>query len=350
MPICEAVQEAIDLDGGLQFHIQEHLTDVAENDFIVPWYDYLEPQHDQLKPTKSIWDLLKGGHLDWMISARRLRSSTNMKAPLIKPHERRSLAIQIVYGIVLCFRYDSVLSTCDSKRVYLLAPADGPQNLKIPPYVSCVEKAADTYLDLQDPDVILQGTDTSISRLFTRLAKALLEIGLGECLDEHDADSTDNIQALSKRLWEMVKNFNRYRLECRDGIDIIDKLPYIAAAEHCLRFDKLYRLEVNRLKNSLGSQNVDAWAVVERIVSSQIISKLCEKGFSNPVIKRMDTILQTWNQSKAAPAVERHPKARQFTPGRCLVAPCPAQQKVMKLFDSSTQIHQDSLSVNLPQK
>lgn len=344
MPICEAISEALDLDGGLQFHIQERLVEVTESDFIVPWYDYLKPKHDQMKPTKSIWDLLKAGYLDWLISARHLRSSANMKAPLIKPNERRSLAIQIVFGIVLCFRYDSILSTWDSKTVYLLAPADGSENLNTPPYVSCVKKNADASdLELLDPDAILQGTNTLLSLTFTKLAKALLEIGLGECLDEHDADSSDDSQQLGKRLWEMVQNFNRYSLKCTDGIDSLDKLPYVAAAEHCLRFTKLYRLEVNRLKNGLGSQNVDPCAIVEKIVSGQIISKLLENNCAVPVIRKMDTILRTRNQTKELPTAERRPVASQSASERGIGVSYPVQQQVMRLFDSSTEIRKDSM-------
>lgn len=345
MPICEAISEALSLDGGLHFHIQEDLTDVAENDLIVPWYDYLEPQHDQLKPTKSIWDLLKAGYLDWVISARRLRSSASMKAPLIKPSERRSLAIQIIFGVVLCFQYDSNLATWDSKKVYLLAPAEGPQNLNVPLYVSCVERdTTASYLDLPNPDIVLQERNLSPSRIFTKMAKALLEIGLGECLDEHDADaSDDNNQQLWDLLWEMVQNFNRYALKRTDGVEILEKLPYVAAAEHCLRFTQLYRREVNRLKMGLGSERLDPWTIVEKIVSEQIISKLSEKAWEDPVITRMDTILKARNKTKTSPAVERHPKALQSASGRTDGAPYPVQQKVMALFDSSTGIPQDSV-------
>ncbi|KAL1873557.1 hypothetical protein Daus18300_003922 [Diaporthe australafricana] len=214
--------------------------------------------------------------------------------------ERRSLAIQMLFGIVLCLRYGSNITTWNSKEVFILAATDGIQNLNIPPYVLCADSDSEaSYLDLPDSQGILEESQLPPSKTFTRMAKVLLEIGLGECLDDLDTDTGGNGQQLWGELRKMVLISKMPGL--MDDTHGLDILPYIAAADCCLNFTRSYEFKAKALGK--GLDNDTECAIVENILFDEIIPKLCQKSCA-PKISSMDAILKVRTQVKASPAAE----------------------------------------------
>lgn len=289
------MNEALQHKGGLRLYVPHGLTSISEKGLIIPFYEYVEPEHIHLKPSRSLWDLLHAGALSPGITARRLQSSFNM--PFMNANERRSLAVQVILGTVLSIRTDYKMATWDSKKIFVLTAADGVHNLNMPPYVSVVESDAEGFsLDVPDPLVILHEQQLSTPPTFTRMAKVLLEIGLGECLDYLDAETNGDSGALWEELRQMIQNSKSGGLA--NGIGGLDLLPYIAAADCCLRFNLSYRREVSRLTRGLGVQKVNTRGIVENIVSDQIVAQLLEKSCAEPVIRSMDSVIQARSQPR----------------------------------------------------
>ncbi|KLU89426.1 hypothetical protein MAPG_08397 [Magnaporthiopsis poae ATCC 64411] len=338
--ICDAIKEALFLSGGLEFHIQDQLTDISENDFLIPSYDYVKPRHGRLKPCKTLWDLLDSGTLSRVRLATHFLSTTEVR--LISADERRELAIQLLYGLVMCLRYGCTIATWDSKRVFVLADADGRQHAVATfPHVSCVEgdpKAK--WFDLPDLEVSLERAPTP--KAFIKMAKALLEIGYGQCLDRLEVNASGDNQELSKNLRKMVQNMRLEVDESGSGggdprlknwTNSLDVFPYIAAAESCLRFSFLYRKEVNRI--GMGRERIDPWPIVENIIYNQIMCKLEKTDLMDSPIGSMESVQEARSRSQERPVAGLKTKSRAYVIRGAVVDAHPGRQNVVRLFDGS---------------
>ncbi|KAF6824565.1 hypothetical protein CPLU01_10763 [Colletotrichum plurivorum] len=151
-----------------------------------------ENRRDRLKPDKSLQALLDADFLKPAPTVN-LLLSTHLAATAA---EKISLAVQILLGVL---RYGSNMATWDSNKVFILA-TNGVHTLKEPPYISIVEgDAGASYLDLpnfQDSFELMHPP----SRTFTKIAKLLIEIGLGECVSKAHMDTDGD----SYKLWQRL--------------------------------------------------------------------------------------------------------------------------------------------------
>ncbi|KAL8342010.1 hypothetical protein RB598_003769 [Gaeumannomyces tritici] len=322
--ICSAVQEALALGASLNLYIQDQLTGIVENDFQIPSVEPMDCGKSKPKKSRTLHKMLCSKTLRRHSSISSFRISATVH--IVSADERKTLAVQVIFGLVMCLRYGCIAATWDSKKVYILAAEDEHQQLAAFPHVLCVEGDPRTmWFNLPGPKEPLN--TTSAPKAFKGMAKALLEIGFGECLDDYSEED----------IWKIVNNMTGGQgvrgSTNNSQVDTIDLIPYAAAAKSCLLFSLLYRKEVNRMSMSGGS--VDPWAIVEEIVYREIIAKLDNNCVRDAPIGSMGSVLEARSRAQETLVAKIHTRACIDVARRIVVDMQPTQQPVVRLFDGS---------------
>ncbi|OHF02880.1 hypothetical protein CORC01_01638 [Colletotrichum orchidophilum] len=339
--ICEVINDALHYAGGLHFHMQDLFPSISEEDFKIPMYQFVEPKRGQRNSFVTLPELLDDGTF---VSKPRLEQSRHPRGlRSVSMQDKKTLAVQILFGILMCRRYGSTIATWDSQKVFILCNEDEEQSINKLIYVSCAETKTPTpCIDLLDPEKILGTSRPPPSRTCTEMAKVLLEIGLGNRLVDHDANGDRNDEEVWTELYGRVRQMKaRKDSSLMDEISILDMLPYVAAADRCLRLPLSYRSEVSRLKRGQGVDKVDAWSIVESIVRDQIISELLKDGCVEPIIKSMDSMISARNQAQEASAAKTSVKAQYPITDRG-ANPSTPRQNAIALFDASSKTFKTS--------
>ena len=280
--ICHAIQRALDRSWGLQFHIQELLTNCPEKDFLIP-DDYQPPEYPA-KPPKSLWKLLDDDALS--------------RVRLVSENARISLAIQLLLGPVTSMGYGCTMATWDPKKVFVRFAAGRGQTPNMFPYVSCVKGTDEDWFDLPKPEEVGESEKpVSHSLVFIKMAKLLLEIGDVGFLGQVEPDANGDHQKLRNNLQTAVRS----RMLAKDyGPTSLATTHYILAADRCLQFSFLYIDEVSRLKRNWKPEatELDIRTIVENIIYHRILPEL-EKGYRSPSnVGSVDSVMATRDRAK----------------------------------------------------
>ncbi|KAK0373966.1 hypothetical protein CLIM01_08660 [Colletotrichum limetticola] len=331
--ICGVINDASYYASGLRFHMWDRLPHISEDDFAIPPYDFVERKRGQRNSFVTLRHLLDAGTLSSRPRWGHSRSLEGLR--IVSMQEKKFLAIQILFGIVMCRRYGSTIATWDSQQVFFLSNQDEDESINKLIYASCVQtETKDSCIDLLDPEKILENSRPPPSRAFTEMARILLEIGFGNRLAGQDIAREGNDEHVWEELYSEVRAMKagKYGGLIKD-IDILDMLPYIDAADRCLRLPLSYRAQVSQMKRGKDAQ-VDAWSIVESIVRDQIISGLLQHSCTETTIPIMSSMMVARNQ------------AQQASTHSLLTEQVAHSASVVALFDGSAAVSETSRCVS----
>ena len=272
--LCDAINAAQTLGVGLEFYVHASAQSVNNDGLKIQVRNQKEhgttgKYHDK-SPAKTLRKLMDDGAFKrcWEIS----HFFTNTEPFGID--ERKSLAFKLVFGLLISLGSEHIIETWDPKKVYFLTSSNGNgklEELKDHPYVSCgvMDKVTRDQLALPKPDLLLDGYP-SPSPVFTILAKILLEISLGDCLDNVIIDRSGKDLSGWKTLRDLIKT-SIAKVQAEGDRR---PLPFLAAAQSCLEFHHSYQAEVVRLWNRPGDQHINELEIAKRLIYDEIICKI----------------------------------------------------------------------------
>ena len=255
--LCSAISDAQEVEDGLELlHV------VGSEEILISDELRTPKKYKDEEPIITLHKLVEGE------AFRKFRPGRGpTKFDIFGDDDKRNLAISLVLGLLVCLDADHTVASWDSTQVYLATKADC-SHLRGFTHVFCVannkseSEKAQSHLSLPDLDMAISKKPPPLPA-FTTLAKVLLEIGFGECLDSITIDP-------EKCEWDSLrKEVDKGRKELPTSGDI-RSLPYLAAAENCLFFHRLYATEARRL----GTRNSNSLTVATNIVFDKILSEI----------------------------------------------------------------------------
>lgn len=274
--LCKALSSAYINDMDLEFYVSEdsESTDPGEIPIHIPIGLNRSRRYRDRIPTDNLWKMIKYGHFAKNESLELLLRAGN-DAAIMGMDQRKTLAVQLVLGLMLSMDSDYIIHTWDPKRIYFLKPVDteytpfvsiyGDGDSSSRPNCRLLAKL-DTFGDCED------GDDEPRPVLpLTLLAKTLLNIACGERLkDLKIAPSGTAFHDGWKKLRRLVEGYIK-RVSCGKEVDR-ERLPFLHAALNCLDFHTRYQV---RLTSAQSKHRIEiAWQLLFDDVIGQIDSSL----------------------------------------------------------------------------
>jgi hypothetical protein len=246
-------------------------------------------------PNHSLWTLIEQGHFA-KEQTLDLLYNTDGTGGIIETHERKTLAIKLVVGLMLSMDSDHVFETWNPKHIRFLEPVETQRLFVLVPR----KKGSSSHrkhLSLSSlyPSGSLEEDEEDLKPLpqFALLAKALLQIACGDRLSKFKiGKGSDQVSCDAwNKLRRVVDSYSR-RLTC--GLDVDrETLPLLQAALGCLDFHMEYQ---NRLRESQSRQKMEiAWKLMFDTILIKIDNNLTLKKLVTPstnVLTQEDATLE----------------------------------------------------------
>lgn len=233
---------------------------------------------------ESLWALVQQGYFAKEQNLIQMMHISDKKASIISFDQRKNISIKLILGFMLSMESDHIFECWDPKHIYFLKPMDTQNS----PFISISRKedrlsrSTNLALPRLHPSGNFGEDEDGVKPLpqFAKLAKVLLQIGLGVRLDcvkipqASERGFRDAWEAFRRTIDECIK-----RVTCESEADL-KTLPFLRAALGCLDFHMKYQ---QRVKEAPSNQTMEiAWKLVFDTILVQIDNNLTMEKLVKP--------------------------------------------------------------------